>query len=81
MPGKDTIMHTLIEIISRRLFSRFMLLNMLQQLSRKRNDFGPLYGLWSEDPDAARPIILRLMLRHPLTCVTAIVDSIRYRYY
>lgn len=74
-------MNTLTEKITRRLFTKYMLLNMLQWLSRKRDDLAPFYRMWAENTDEARPIILRLMLRHPLTCVTAIVDSFRYHYY
>ena len=74
-------MNTLIEKITRHLFTKYMLLNMLQWLSKQRNDLGPFYELWTENPDEARPVILRLMLHHPLTCVTAIIDSIRYHYY
>ena len=74
-------MNTLIQKLTRRLFSKWMLLNMLQCLSRHRNDLGPLYGLWTENPDEARPIILRIMLYHPVVCVTAIIDSLRYHYY
>jgi hypothetical protein len=37
--------------------------------------------MWSEDHDAARPIILRLWLKHPFTGIYAIIDSIRYRFY
>lgn len=81
LPGKDTIMNTLFEKISRRIFTKYMLLDMLQMLSRKRDDLGPFYRLWTENPDEARPVILRLMLHHPATFISAIVDSIRYHYY
>ena len=81
MPGKDISMKTLIEKTTRRLFTKYMLLNMLQWLSRQRDDLGPFYRLCEENTDEARPVILRLMLHHPLTCVTAIIDSLRYHYY
>ncbi len=76
MPGKDFIMN-----MTRRLFTKWMLLNMLQWFSRLGDDLGPLYALWTEDPDAARPFILRLLIRYPITGIRAIVDSLRYHYY
>ena len=74
-------MNTQVKNLTRRLFSKWMLLNMLNWLSRQEDDLGPIFALWTEDPDEARPIILRLMLRHPIACARAIADSVRYHYY
>ena len=74
-------MNTLLTRINRRIFSKWMLLNMLNWLSRQEDDLGPVFALWSENPDEARPIILRLLIRHPVCAAQAIVDSLRYHYY
>ena len=74
-------MNKLFDRITRRLFSKWMLLNMLTWFSMLDEALGPIIGLWDEDPDAARPIILRLLLRYPFTGIHAIIDSIRYHYY
>ena len=67
--------------ITHRLISKWMLLNMLEWFSFLRDDLGPVFGLWEEDPDATRPIVLRLFLLYPFTGIHAILDSIRYHYY
>ena len=74
-------MKSLLDRINRRIFSKWMLLNMLNWLSRKGDDLGSVFALWSENPDEARPIILRLLIRHPVCAAQAIVDSLRYHYY
>ena len=97
MPGKDISMNTPINKISRRLFSKWMntpinkisrrlfskwmLLNMLNWFSHLGDDLGPVFALWTENPDEARPIILRLLLRHPVCVIHAIIDSLIYHYY
>ena len=74
-------MNSLLDRINRHMFSKWMLLNMLNWLSRQGDDLGSVFALWSENPDKARPIILRLLIHHPVCAAHAIIDSLRYHYY
>ena len=74
-------MNKLIDRIICRFFTQYRLLDMLEWFSKVEDDLGPIFRLWHEDYDAARPIILRLWRRHPYTGICAIIDSIRYHYY
>ena len=73
-------MNTLVNKLTRRLFSKWMLLNMLNWFSRQEDDLGPIFALWTENPDEARPIILRRAMRHPITGARAVIDSVRCHY-
>jgi len=74
-------MKTLIEKITRRFFTKYMLLNMLHWFATPEDSLGPIFALLDEFPDDARPIILSLWRLYPLTGIRAIIDSIRYHYY
>ena len=74
-------MNKLIDRITRRIFTKYLLFNMLAWFITPEEDFDPIFDLLEEFPDDARPLILGLWRLYPLQGIYAIIDSIRYRFY
>ena len=74
-------MNKLIDRITRRIFTPYLLFNMLLWFCTPEEHFDPIFEQLEDFPDDARPIILGLWRLYPLEGICAIIDSIRHHFY